>query len=82
MVIPRSVIPKWFRYQCMGAEVNIKEPSCHLCTNEWMGIAICVVFCSLSHHQFKGYRSLSCHIKDFHLILWTKPEILFMGAKA
>ena len=62
MVIPGSVIPKWFRYQRMGAEVNIKEPSCHLCTNEWMGIAICVVFCSLSLHQFKGYRSLSCQL--------------------
>ena len=43
----------------MGAEVNVKEPSSRLCTNEWMGIAICVVFCLRSHHQIKGCCSLS-----------------------
>ena len=41
----------------MGAEVNIKETSSHLCTNEWMGIAICTVFCS---HQINDYCSLRC----------------------
>ena len=44
----------------MGAEVNIREPSSHLCTNEWMGIAVCIVFCCLPHHQIKGHYSLSC----------------------
>ena len=46
MIIPGSVIPKWFIHQSIGAEVNIKEPSSHLC-DDWMGIAICVVFSSL-----------------------------------
>ena len=45
MVIPGSVIPKWFIHQSIGAEVNIKEPSSHLC-DEWMGTAVCVVFSS------------------------------------
>ena len=62
MFIPGSVIPKWFRHQSMGAVVNIKEPSSYLCTNEWMGIAVCVVFCFLPHHQTKGYCSLSCQL--------------------
>ena len=62
MVIPGSVIPKWFKYQNIGAEVNIKEPSSRLCTNEWMGIAVCVVHCSRSHHQFLGFDSLSCQL--------------------
>ena len=62
MVIPGSVIPKWFMYQSMGAEVNIEEPSSHLCTNECMGIAVCIVFCSLPHHQIKGYCSLFCKL--------------------
>ncbi|KAL4625614.1 hypothetical protein ACB092_05G038400 [Castanea dentata] len=46
MIIPGSVIPKWFIHQSIGAEVNIKEPSSHLC-DDWMGIAACVVFSSL-----------------------------------
>ena len=62
MIIPGSVIPKWFRHQSSGDEVNIKEPSSHLCTNEWIGIAVCNVFCSPPHHQIKGFRSLYCQL--------------------
>nr|POE69669.1 tmv resistance protein n [Quercus suber] len=43
MVIPGSVIPKWFIHQSIGAEVNIKESSSHLCDG-CVGIAVCVVF--------------------------------------
>ena len=46
MVIPRSVIPKWFIHQSIGAEMNINEPSSPLC-DDWMGAAICVLFSSL-----------------------------------
>ena len=62
MIIPGSVIPKWFRYQSMGAEVNIKEHFSRLCTNEWMGIAVCVVFCSVPHHQINSSCSLYHHL--------------------
>ncbi|KAK9996347.1 hypothetical protein SO802_021033 [Lithocarpus litseifolius] len=62
MFIPGSVIPKWFRYQSMGSEVNIKEPSSHLCTNEWMGIAVCVVFGSLPHHLIMSDCLMSCQL--------------------
>ena len=53
MIIPGSVIPKWFIHQSIGAEVNIKEPSSHLC-DEWIGTVVCIVFSS--HLEF----SLSC----------------------
>ena len=43
-------MPEWFSHQCMGDKVNIMEPFSQLC-NEWIGIAICVVFCPLAHHQ-------------------------------
>ena len=46
MVFPGSEIPKWFSHQCMGDEVKIMEPFSHLC-NDWIGIAVCVVFCPL-----------------------------------
>ncbi|XP_030934007.1 TMV resistance protein N-like isoform X1 [Quercus lobata] len=50
VVFPGSEIPEWFSHQCMGNEVNIMEPFSHLC-NDWIGIAICVAFCSLPCHQ-------------------------------
>ena len=59
IIIPGSVIPEWFSHQSSGVEVNIKEPSSHLC-DEWMGIAVCVVFCSLSQHQIYDTCLLSC----------------------
>lgn len=46
----------------MGVEVNVEELSSHLCTNKRMGIAACVLFDSLPHHQIKGYCSLSCKL--------------------
>ena len=46
MIIPGSVIPKWFIHQSIGAEVNMKKPSSHLC-DSFMGIAVCIVFSSL-----------------------------------
>ena len=50
VVFPGSEIPEWFSHQCMGNEVNIMEPFSHLC-NDWIGIAICVVFCTLPNHR-------------------------------
>uniref|UniRef100_A0A7N2MH25 ADP-ribosyl cyclase/cyclic ADP-ribose hydrolase n=1 Tax=Quercus lobata TaxID=97700 RepID=A0A7N2MH25_QUELO len=50
IVFPGSEIPEWFSHQCMGDEVNIMEPFSHL-RNEWIGIAVCVVFCSGPHFQ-------------------------------
>uniref|UniRef100_A0A7N2RB69 ADP-ribosyl cyclase/cyclic ADP-ribose hydrolase n=1 Tax=Quercus lobata TaxID=97700 RepID=A0A7N2RB69_QUELO len=50
MVFPGSEIPEWFSHQCMGNEVNIMEPFSHLC-NDWIGIAVCIAFCSLSCRQ-------------------------------
>ena len=62
IVIPGSEIPEWFGHQSLGATVNIKEPYSHLC-NELIGIAVCVVFCSLEHHpphQINPNLGLSC----------------------
>ncbi|XP_075649095.1 TMV resistance protein N-like [Castanea sativa] len=52
VVFPGSEIPEWFSHQCMGNEVNIMKPFSHLC-NDWIGIAVCIVFCPLPHHQIR-----------------------------
>ncbi|XP_030933173.1 inactive disease resistance protein RPS4-like [Quercus lobata] len=61
IVIPGSEIPEWFRHQSIGDEVSIQEPYSLLC-NEWMGIAICVVFCSLPRHQIHEHCYLACYL--------------------
>ena len=71
MVFPGSEIPKWFSHQCMGDEVKIMEPFSHLC-NDWIGIAVCVVFCTLPHHQYQGDSPITCkltfHRNELHIL--------------
>nr|POF21596.1 peroxidase 5 [Quercus suber] len=61
IVFPGSEILEWFSHQCTGNEVNIMEPSSHLC-NEWIGIAVCVVFCSYPHRQINSGYSVCCKL--------------------
>ena len=58
----------------MGDEVNIKEPSSQF-FEEGMGIVICVVFCSLPHHQINDHCSLLCHLIVNGKVLSAKPSI-------
>ena len=44
LMIPGNRIPRWFSHQTKGTKISVKVPS-HL-HDEWMGIAVCVVFCS------------------------------------
>ncbi|XP_075667784.1 TMV resistance protein N-like [Castanea sativa] len=68
MIISGIVIPKWFIHQSIGAEVNIKEPSSHLC-DDWMGIAVCVAFSSLCNIevtcQFIANGEVMSSVADF-----------------
>ena len=59
IVILGSEILEWFRHQRIGNEVSLQEPYSLLC-NEWMGIAVCVVFCSLPCYQIHGDFLLTC----------------------
>ena len=54
VVFPGNEMPEWFSHQCMGDEVNIMERFSHLC-NDWIGIAVCVVFCSLPCHRILNF---------------------------
>ncbi|KAK9993241.1 hypothetical protein SO802_022944, partial [Lithocarpus litseifolius] len=60
VVFPGSEMPEWFSHQCLGNEVNIMERFSPLC-NDWIGIAVCVVFCPLTHHQIR-YNPVSCKL--------------------
>ena len=57
MSIPGSGIPQWFIHQSIGAELNIKEPSSHMC-DDWMGIAFCFVSSPLLHFRL-SYRLIA-----------------------
>ncbi|KAM3691108.1 hypothetical protein ACJW31_09G170600 [Castanea mollissima] len=49
LIIPENRIPRWFSHQSKGTEISLKVPS-HL-HDEWMGIAVCVVFCSTPPYE-------------------------------
>ncbi|KAK9993252.1 hypothetical protein SO802_022955 [Lithocarpus litseifolius] len=71
VVFPGSEIPEWFSHQCMGHEVNIMEPFSHL-RNDWIGIAVCIVFCPHPHHQIHGNPvlcQLSANGKEFSFVI-------------
>ena len=61
MLFLGSEIPEWFSHQCIGDEVNIMEPFSHLC-NDGIGIAFCVVFCTLPSHPIQYYSPISCEL--------------------
>ena len=52
---------EWFSHKCIGDEVNIMEPFSHLC-NDWIGIAVCVVFCCLPRHQIQSDYPVLCRL--------------------
>ena len=49
LLIPGNRIPRWFSHQTKGTEISLKVPS-HL-HDEWMGIAVCIVFCSTPPYE-------------------------------
>ena len=79
MIIPGSAISKWFIHQSIGAEVNIKEPSSHLC-DEWMGTAVCFVFSSrlnfsVSHRLIANGKVMSTLIGGHYEIVGLSDKI-------
>ena len=66
-------MPEWFSHQCMGNKVNIMEPLSHLC-NGLMGIAVCVVFCSLPRHQIQSDYPVLCLLKVDRMSFYTSPK--------
>ena len=79
---PGSEIPEWFSHQCAGAKVYINEPFSNL-FNEWIGIAFCVVFCSLPHHQIhKNDNRLLCLMKANGKVLSPIADICDIGLTA
>ena len=58
--------------------MNIMEPFSHLC-NDWIGIAACVVFCPLPHHQIDNnpvFCSLSANGKSMSLGYFIDHEVV------
>ena len=68
MIIPGSVIPKWFIHQSIGAEVNIKESSSHLC-DDWMGTAVCIV------SSYSPKDSLTCQFIANGKVMFSIPDV-------
>ena len=71
---PRSEMLEWFSHKCIRDEVNIMEPFSHLC-NDWIGIAVCVVFCTLPHHQIQIDYPICCRL------IINRKEIYFVPGK-
>ena len=69
---PGSEMPEWFSHQCIGDEVNIMEPFSHL-RNDWIGIAVCVVFCSLPCRQIQSKYPISCSLTVNGNVFNTTP---------
>ena len=61
VLFPGSEMPEWFSHQCIGDGVNIMEPFSHL-RNDWIGIAVCVVFCSLQRRQIQSNSPIRCKL--------------------
>ncbi|XP_030932985.1 TMV resistance protein N-like isoform X2 [Quercus lobata] len=65
LTIPGSEIPNWFRYQNVGASVNLQVPSHLLLSSKFMGIVVCVVFIFCQHHPLHQLHRLVINCTDF-----------------